>query len=102
MPGVVLRDERGRVRGVNGEGHAMVREWVVQREQRVRVDGRMRMFGELPQAAPAWAGLLLEEDAIFPRNPGARFGELNGFASRFLARDHLHRPGEEGAAMPAD
>src|SRR5687767_9373204 len=85
MPLVMLRDGGGCRRGIDGERHAVVGEWVVEAQERRAASGVFTL-GQLPESTPARAGLLLEQDFPFAPHPHAWFVEEHGFPPGFLTR----------------
>ena len=83
----------------NGQRHAMVREGISEEGQRFG-DGRWAgQRGEFPQAAPACAGLLFEEDAASAHDPRAVFTHGDGLGAGFFNGEKF---GVFGAAWLAD
>lgn len=90
----------------NGERHAMMREGISEESERLGhrhlaiADRRwIGERGELPQAAPAGSGLLLQEDAATAGDPRAVFAHGDGFGARFFDGEEF---GISRAALFAD
>ncbi len=61
------------------EMNAMMRERVGEKGERFGAGGRAGDGGQFPEAAPAGAGLLFEQEMASARDPGAIFAERDGF-----------------------
>ena len=89
----------------------VVREWIVEGEQQFRFRAALGELRQFPEAAPAWAGLLLQEQPALIDDPGAVLGQGHSFTATSrqfepavpdLGRNaNLHRPRSVFGAFPA-
>ncbi len=86
MPREIFAQRQSCVLREDAECHAVMSEGVFEREQRCSIR-RGGERGEFPQAAPALAGLVFEEDASAAHSPRAMLGEFGLRAARLLARE---------------
>jgi hypothetical protein len=84
MPSVIFAEGRRRGLLEDAERHAVMREWIIEYEQRLSGWCGWERW-ELPQSAPAFAGLLFEQDPAAAHRPCAGLGECDLFPARLLA-----------------
>ncbi len=97
-PLVRRAEPRGNGRGENGERDAVMRERVGEEGERFGDWRLLEQRGEFPQAAPAGAGLLFEENAAAAHDPRAVFAHGDGFRAGLFDGEKF---GVGGAALLA-
>ena len=80
-----------------------MREWILKGEQELRFRTALGKPGQFPEAAPAGAGLLFQEQPPLIGDPCAVLNQGNGFAARLFLGERFgrFRAAMDAAGLPA-